>query len=89
LYSRSLRQLTKPLGAPIHRGMRGVQNPASPPKLIARLAVVGMALAVVALGGLAVWAAVVVQNGAHGLSRAGVQTSGHLRAVQEVSVLDT
>jgi diguanylate cyclase (GGDEF)-like protein len=57
--------------------------------LVARLAVVGMALAVVALGGLAVWAAVVSQSGARDLSRAGVQTSGHLRAVQAVSVLDT
>jgi diguanylate cyclase (GGDEF)-like protein len=69
--------------------MRGSQNPTAPPKLVARLAVVGMALAVVALGALAVWAAIVTQNGAHGLSRAGVQTSGHLRAVQALSVLDT
>jgi diguanylate cyclase (GGDEF)-like protein len=69
--------------------MMGSHNPAAPPKLVARLAVVGMALAVVALGALAVWAAIVAQNGAHGLSRAGVQTSGHLRAVQALSVLDT
>jgi len=48
-----------------------------------------MGLAVVALGALAVWAAIVTQNGADGLSRAGVQTSGHLRAVQALSVLDT
>jgi diguanylate cyclase (GGDEF)-like protein len=48
-----------------------------------------MSLAVVALGALAVWAAIVTQDGADGLSRAGVQTSGHLRAVQSLSMLDT
>jgi diguanylate cyclase (GGDEF)-like protein len=36
-----------------------------------------------------VWAALVTQNGAGGLSRAGVQTSGHLRAVQSLSLIDT
>jgi hypothetical protein len=61
--------------------MMRLPNVTSPSRLVARLAVVGMALAVVALGSLAVWAAVVSQNGAQGLSRAGVQTSGHLRAV--------
>ena len=48
-----------------------------------------MSLAVVALGSLAVWAAFVTQNDAHGLSQAGIQTSGHLRAVQALSLLDT
>ena len=48
-----------------------------------------MSLAVVALGALAVWAAIVTQNGADGLSQAGVQTSGHLRAVQSLSLIDT
>ena len=48
-----------------------------------------MSVAVLALGALAVWAAIVTQNGAAGLSRAGVQTSGHLRAVQALSLLDT
>src|SRR5688572_21162425 len=52
-------------------------------------ALTGMALATVALGALALWAAVVTQNGATGLSRAGVQTSGHLRAVQGLSKVDT
>jgi diguanylate cyclase (GGDEF)-like protein len=61
----------------------------SPSKLLARIAVAGMSLAVVALGALAVWAAIVTQNGADGLSRAGVQTSGHLRAVQALSLIDT
>jgi diguanylate cyclase (GGDEF)-like protein len=59
------------------------------PKLLARIAVAGMCVAVVALGALAVWAALVTQNGAGGLSRAGVQTSGHLRAVQALSLIDT
>ncbi|HYM57588.1 MAG TPA: diguanylate cyclase [Solirubrobacteraceae bacterium] len=64
-------------------------RPASPPRLLARIAVAGMSLAVVALGALAVWAAIVTQNGAHGLSQAGVQTSGHLRAIQALSMIDT
>jgi len=61
----------------------------SPSRLLARIAVAGMSLAVLALGALAVWAAIVTQNGADGLSQAGVQTSGHLRAVQALSMLDT
>ncbi len=48
-----------------------------------------MSLAVLSLGALAVWAAIVTQNGADGLSRAGVQTTGHLRAVQALSMIDT
>jgi len=48
-----------------------------------------MALAVLALGALAVWSSLVTQNGASGLSQAGVQTSGHLRAVQAMSLIDT
>ena len=62
---------------------------APPSKLAGRIAVTGVSLAVLALGGLAVWAAIVSQNGAAGLSRAGVQTSGHLRAIQALSLIDT
>jgi diguanylate cyclase (GGDEF)-like protein len=69
--------------------MTPLRHPASSPKLLARLAVAGVSVAVVALGALAVWAAIVTQNGADGLSRAGVQTSGHLRAVQALSMIDT
>jgi diguanylate cyclase (GGDEF)-like protein len=65
------------------------QNPRTPPRFVARLGVLGMSLAVVALGVLAVWAAIVTQNGADGLTQAGVQTSGHLRAVQALSTIDT
>ena len=64
-------------------------NPSAPSKNLARVAVVGISLAVVALGSLSMWAAIVAQNGADGLSRAGVQTSGHLRAVQALSLIDT
>ena len=35
------------------------------------------------------WAAIASQKGADGLTKAGVQTSGHLRAVQALSLLDT
>lgn len=69
--------------------MTPLRQPVSPPKFLARIAVAGMSLAVMALGALAVWAAIVSQNGADGLSRAGVQTLGHLRAVQALSTLDT
>jgi diguanylate cyclase (GGDEF)-like protein len=48
-----------------------------------------MSAAVLSLGALAVWAAVVTHDGARGLSQAGVQTSGHLRAVQALSLIDT
>ena len=48
-----------------------------------------MSLAVVALGSLAMWSSIVTQNHAAGLSRAGVQTSGHLRATQALSLIDT
>lgn len=48
-----------------------------------------MTIAVLALGALAVWSSIVTQNGASGLSRAGVQTSGHLRAMQAMSLIDT
>jgi signal transduction histidine kinase len=64
-------------------------TPSAQSKHLARVAVIGMSLAVVALGSLSVWAAIVTQNGAQGLSRAGVQTSGHLRAVQALSLIDT
>lgn len=69
--------------------MKRVRNIQSHSKGAARLAVAGMAAAVVALAGLAVWSAIVTQNGASGLSQAGVQTSGHLRAVQGLSLVDT
>jgi len=58
-------------------------------RLIARIAVAGMSLAVLALGTLAVWSSIVTQNGAAGLSGAGVQTSGHLRAIQALSLINS
>ncbi len=48
-----------------------------------------MLLAVLALGTLAVWSSIVTQNGAAGLSGAGVQTSGHLRAIQALSLINS
>jgi diguanylate cyclase (GGDEF)-like protein len=48
-----------------------------------------MLVAVLVLGGLAVWAAIFSQNSAHTLSEAGIQTSGHLRANQALSLIDT
>ncbi|HEX2234315.1 MAG TPA: diguanylate cyclase [Thermoleophilaceae bacterium] len=55
----------------------------------ARAAVAGISLAVLALGALAVLSALVNQNSAAGLSQAGVQTSGHMRAAQSVTSIDT
>ena len=66
-----------------------LKHPTSPSKLVGRIAVAGMALAVAALGALAIWAAIVTQNGADGLTEAGVQTSGHLRAIQALTIIDT
>lgn len=43
-----------------------------------------MSLAVVALGGLSVWAALTTQREATGLTRAGVQITGQLRAGRRV-----
>jgi signal transduction histidine kinase len=63
--------------------------PTSGTWLAARLAIAGALLAVLALGALAVWATMLTQNNSHGLSRAGVQTSGHLRAVRALSQIDT
>jgi diguanylate cyclase (GGDEF)-like protein len=69
--------------------MTAAQQRRASSRLLARIAIGGMSLAVLALGALAVWAAIVTQNGAQGLSRAGVQTSGHLRATQALSIIDT
>src|SRR5918999_2809549 len=69
--------------------MGPLRHAGSPSRHLARIAVAGMSVAVIALGGLAVWAAIVTQNGAHGLTQAGVQSSGHLRAMQAVSMIDT
>ena len=48
-----------------------------------------MSLVLLALGALAFWATSVAQDHARALSRAGVQTSGHLRAVQALGQIDT
>jgi signal transduction histidine kinase len=56
---------------------------------VSRLAIGGMLLAVVALGALAVWANVVSLGHVRGLTDAGVQTSGHLRAAQALGQIDT
>ena len=58
-------------------------------RVVTRLAVVGMALAVLALGALAVWSTTVTQEETDGLTRVGVQTAGQLRAMQAQSVIRT
>jgi diguanylate cyclase (GGDEF)-like protein len=65
------------------------QQPALPSRLLARVAVAGMSVAILALGTLAIWAAIITQNDASDLTHAGVQTSGHLRAIQALSIIDT
>jgi diguanylate cyclase (GGDEF)-like protein/putative nucleotidyltransferase with HDIG domain len=69
--------------------MASSPQPPAPSKLVAGAAVIGMSLAVLVLGTLAVWTAIVAQNGAQTLSEAGIQTSGHLRAIQSLSLIDT
>lgn len=64
-------------------------RPAARSKVFARIAVAGMLLVVLALGTLAVWSSIVTQNRAAGLSGAGVQTSGHLRAIQALSLINS
>jgi signal transduction histidine kinase len=58
-------------------------------RLVTPLAVGGMLAAVIALGALAVWANVLAQGHVAGLSRAGDQTAGHLRATQALGQIDT
>ncbi|HEX8631451.1 MAG TPA: HD domain-containing phosphohydrolase [Catenuloplanes sp.] len=57
------------------------------PRLLTRVTVIGMSLAVLALGGLAVWSAYVAQGEARGLARAGVQITGQLGTVQALYVI--
>jgi signal transduction histidine kinase len=56
--------------------------------IVSRLAIGGMLLAIGALGALAVWANVVAHGHVRDLSRAGVQTTGHLRATQALGQID-
>lgn len=55
------------------------------PRAVVRLAVVGMTLAVLALGALSLWSAHVTERESDDLASAGVQTTGQLRAVQALS----
>jgi hypothetical protein len=48
-----------------------------------------MALAILALGALPIWAIAVSQDDQRDLAKAGFQTSGHLRAVQALGDIDT
>ena len=66
-----------------------MQRPPSRRKVLARIAVASMSLAVVALGALALWGGTANQDDSGELSQAGVQTSGHLRAGQAPSTPDT
>jgi len=52
-----------------------------------RLAVTGMTLAVVSLGGLAIWSTYTAQRQTDDLADSGVQIAGQLRAVQALSMI--
>jgi diguanylate cyclase (GGDEF)-like protein len=56
-------------------------------KVMARLAVAALFVSVIALGGLALWSSLVIQNEARGLGRVGVQTTGQVRALQALYVV--
>jgi len=58
-------------------------------RLLTPLAVGGMLTAVVGLAALGVWASVLAQGHVAGLSRAGGQAAGHLRATQALGQIDT
>jgi diguanylate cyclase (GGDEF)-like protein len=70
-------------------GMTQSPQSRAPSKLVAGAALGGMLVAVLVLGALAVWIAIGSQNDARTLSEAGLQTSGHLRAMQALSLIDT
>lgn len=69
--------------------MDSVNPLVAPSRLVVWLAVVGMSVALLALGGLALWTTIASQDRAARLSYAGVQTSGHLRATQALGQLDS
>jgi diguanylate cyclase (GGDEF)-like protein len=55
--------------------------------LVVKAATTGMAVTVLALGALAVWSAYMTQRGSDELAGVGVQTTGHLRAIQSLSAM--
>jgi signal transduction histidine kinase len=68
--------------------MRSMLSRLTASRAVSRLAIGGMVLAILALGILAVWANIVGQRHTIAVSRAGVQTSGHLRAAQSLGQID-
>jgi diguanylate cyclase (GGDEF)-like protein len=69
--------------------MHQLRNLPSSSRVPTRLALLGMSLAILALGALAIWSAVVTQHGTRDITRVGVQTTGHLRTMQALSLIDT
>ncbi|MEA2151445.1 MAG: two-component system, NtrC family, sensor kinase, partial [Solirubrobacteraceae bacterium] len=68
--------------------MRRVLSGLAASRVVSRAAIGGMLLAIVALAALAFWAHIVAQGHSDALSRAGAQTSGHLRATQALGQID-
>jgi signal transduction histidine kinase len=68
--------------------MRNVLSALAASRIVGRVAVGGMLAAILALGALAFWANIVGQRHTIDVSRAGVQTSGHLRAAQALGQID-
>ena len=68
--------------------MRRVRSRLATSRVVRRVAIGGMLLAILSLAALGLWANIVAQQHARALSRAGVQTSGHLRAAQALSQID-
>lgn len=64
-----------------------LRQPSTAPSLLARVTVAAMSLAVLALGGLAVWSAYVTKHEAAGLASSGVQITGQLEALQALYVV--
>lgn len=56
--------------------------------VVSSIAIGGMLLTILALGMLAFWANMVGQEHTRDVSRAGVQTSGYLRAAQALGQID-
>ena len=58
-------------------------------RTVTRFAIAGMGLALLLLGGLAVWSTFGSERRTHALTQAGIQTAGHLHAAQALGQIDT
>ena len=75
--------------AGIGSGSPGTDASGMAPRVVTRLAIAGMSLVFVLFGSLAVWATRDSASHTEALTRAGLQASGHLLALQALGEIDT